>query len=144
MVEWIAFGFLLIAGYLDARYQIIPNKLQLIAIPVVYLSIWFFDPGSIKTRAVVALVLTLVFLAATLLGQSGGGDLKMMVWFGAGFGLLSISILILSIIIMTLFLISKRLLNWTNETSSKSLPLAPFLVAGFVVRAAIEKGLTLL
>lgn len=124
LAQSIAAAFLGAAAYYDLRWMRIPNRLQLTAIPLIWLVVIVFEAGEWKMRLLITLFLTFLLLAGQLLKWNGGGDWKMMLWFGAGFGLDALAILPLTLAAMGVFAVGCLLMRRTPDW----LPLAPFLL----------------
>ncbi|WP_282201580.1 prepilin peptidase [Collibacillus ludicampi] len=126
MIQWLVLVFLAVAAWFDARTMRIPNRLQVIATFSVWLGILLIEPLTWKERLIISCLLSLFFLVFFFLGQSGAGDLKMMVWFGAGLGEKVWCILFNAFVSMVICYLILKII----KRSPNYVPLAPFLFIG--------------
>ncbi|WP_245590445.1 prepilin peptidase [Aneurinibacillus terranovensis] len=132
---WLALS---IAAFIDAKWGIVPNKLNFIMTILLPLLFYAEDPTHWKLRMLVGGMLFFSLLLAfwiskklTGTAQVGGGDLKLIFWFGVGLGIHApVAVLFTTL----LFILTIGLLRVINQwKKGKTLPLIPFLWLGSVL-----------
>lgn len=121
---------LIIATYTDIRWRIIPNY---IAVMIVLLAGYNHFLNGTWQMGLIGLGLMLILFIPYLLGQIGGGDVKLLLALGfyLGIGIILISFIVL--IILALFVIYKGLQGVKNT----HVPLAPFILSSYLILGGV-------
>jgi Flp pilus assembly protein protease CpaA len=125
MIQWLVLVFLAVAAWFDYRTMRIPNRLQKIAIIAVWSVIFLFYKDTIQERLLTTLGLCLFLFVFVLIRQSGAGDLKMVMWFGA-LGMNAFGVLFTACVIMVVYWVIRLI----RKQKTAFVPLAPFLFIG--------------
>lgn len=141
LIDGLVMMWLMVAGYIDLKEGIIPNPLigaGLSAWALVMLLDVFVAGTSWKIALAYSLSGGLVIggmmfiIALVVKNALGMGDVKMFLVLGLFYGLHdTYSILLISIIIMAV--VSLVLLALKKVTAKTAVPMAPFVVAGFLL-----------
>ncbi|WP_276913919.1 prepilin peptidase [Aneurinibacillus aneurinilyticus] len=126
------------AAWIDGKRGIVPNWLNAGMTVLLLLLFYLDDPASLMQRIVVGgmLFFSLVFallISIKIAGQAqvGGGDVKLIFWFGVGMGAYApMAVLCTTLLFMGVVLFLKCQKKWSQ---GRTMPLVPFLFIGSVV-----------
>jgi leader peptidase (prepilin peptidase) / N-methyltransferase len=129
--------FLSIAAFIDAKWGIVPDRLNLLASILLPVMAYVSDPHGWIFRLIIAILLLISLQAAAWLSEKitgrqevGGGDIKLIFWFGLGMGFLAMKALIYTLLLF--FIVKVGLVAAGRGTKEGTLPLIPFLWLGSV------------
>lgn len=129
---------LITAAWIDGKRGIVPDWLNAGMTVLLLLLFYMDDPALWKSRILVGAMLFCSLVVALLIStkitgkaQVGGGDIKLMFWFGVGMGAYaSIAVLYTTLIFMAVVMLLKCQKKWSQ---GRTMPLVPFLFVGSVV-----------
>lgn len=141
LIDGLTAVWLLIIGYIDLKEQIIPNEMIGCGL-LVWVQVVVMDVFVAGTSWIAALVYSLsggfviggiLFVIAILMKSAlGMGDVKMFLVVGLLYGLSdTYMVLLMSLLLMAI--VSVTLLALKKVTAKTTVPMAPFVVAGFII-----------